>query len=286
MGDIRTTTRFEPGLIQGVGLGLRTPHYSTIEETKPNVAWFEVLIDNYIAAGGPPLLHLERIREDYPVTFHGVGLSLGSTDPLNLSYLKQLKLRIRQFEPAWVSDHLCWTSVGGRYCHELMPMPYIDEAIRLVVTRIQQVQDFLQQRILIENVSSYLCYTVSAMDEWEFLSAIACEADCDILLDINNIYVSACNHSIDADRYLSAIPSERVRELHLAGYEDMGTHLLDTHGEPVHDEVWELYAKALLKFGAVPTLIEWDNNIPVFPRLQAEGEKAAMMMRRLCDEIA
>jgi uncharacterized protein (UPF0276 family) len=286
MGDFQTETRFEPGLIQGVGLGLRTPHYSTIENNKPNVAWFEALIDNYIAPGGIPLLHLERIRQDYAVTFHSVGMSLGSTDPLNWQYLKQLKQRIQQFSPAWISDHLCWTSVGGRYSHELMPMPYTDEAIRLLISRIQQVQDFLQQRILIENVSSYLRYAASAMQEWDFLSAIASEADCDILLDINNIYVSACNHGIDADKYLSSVPTERVREMHLAGYEDMGTHLLDTHGEPVHDAVWELYYQALLRFGPIPTLVEWDNNIPAFSRLLAEGEKAKSMMRRVCDEVA
>ena len=286
MGDLQTESRFEPGLIQGVGLGLRTPHYSTIENNKPNVAWFEVLIDNYMAAGGTPLLHLERIRQDYAVTFHGVGMSLGSTDPLSWQYLKQLKQRIQQFSPAWVSDHLCWTSVGGRYSHELMPMPYTDEAIRLMIVRIQQVQDFLQQRILIENVSSYLRYAVSAMQEWDFLVTIATEADCDILLDINNIYVSARNHGIDAEHYLSSVPPARVREMHLAGYEDMGTHLLDTHGEPVHDAVWELYNQALLKFGPVPTLVEWDNNIPAFSRLQAEGEKARKMMSRVCDEVA
>jgi len=286
MGDIQTESRFEPGLIQGIGLGLRTPHYSTIENNKPNVAWFEVLIDNYMAAGGTPLLHLEKIRQDYAVTFHGVGMSLGSTDPLNWQYLKQLKQRIRQFSPAWVSDHLCWTSVEGRYSHELMPMPYTDEAVRWVIERIQQVQDFLQQRILIENVSSYLRYTVSAMQEWDFLVAIADEADCDILLDINNIYVSACNHGIDAGLYLASVPTTRVREMHLAGYEDRGTHLLDTHGEPVHDAVWELYHKALSRFGPVPTLIEWDNNIPAFSRLQAEGEKARKMMSEVCDEVA
>jgi uncharacterized protein (UPF0276 family) len=167
-----------------------------------------------------------------------------------------------------------------------MPVPYTDEAVRLLITRIQQVQDYLGQRILIENVSSYLNYVESVMQEWEFLSVIAAEADCDILLDINNIYVSAVNHGLDAEIYLQAVPAERVREMHLAGYEDMGTHLLDTHGEPVHDMVWELYGAALQRFGQVPTLIEWDNNIPDFEILMAEGQKAGILMSRICDELA
>lgn len=278
--------QFVAGLIQGVGLGLRTPHYSTIETSRPDVPWFEVLIDNYMAEGGIPLLHLEKIRQNYAITFHGVGMSLGSSDPLNWQYLKKLKQRIHDFSPAWVSDHLCWTSVSGRYSHELMPLPYTDEAIRLLIVRIQQVQDFLQQRILIENVSSYLRYTTSVMQEWEFLSAIVNEADCDILLDINNIFVSASNHNVDAMQYLSSVPAARVREMHLAGYEDMGTHLLDTHGEPVHDGVWDLYRQALQLIGPVPTLVEWDNNIPSFSRLQEEGSKARSIMEELCYESA
>jgi uncharacterized protein (UPF0276 family) len=286
MENMQTVDQFVAGPIQGIGLGLRTPHYTYIEQQRPDVSWFEVLIDNYLAPGGLPLDHLETIRQDYPMTFHGVGMSLGSTDPLNRVYLEKLKQRITEFSPAWVSDHLCWTSVGGHYSHELMPIPYTDEAVRLLITKIQQVQDFLGQRILIENVSSYLNYVESAMQEWEFLSVIAAEADCDILLDINNIYVSAVNHGQDAKSYLQAVPPERVREMHLAGYEDMGTHLLDTHGEPVHEAVWELYRSALQRFAQVPTLIEWDNNIPDFEILMAEGEKAGALMAKVCDAVA
>lgn len=278
--------RFEPGPIQGIGLGLRTPHYTYIEQNKPSVSWFEVLIDNYLAPGGMPLVHLEQIRQDYEVTFHGVGLSLGSTDALNTEYLKKLKQRINEFSPAWVSDHLCWTSVGGRYSHELLPMPYTDEAIRLLISRIQQVQDYLGQRILIENVSSYMSYAESVMQEWEFLALIATEADCDILLDINNIYVSAINHQQDADAYLDHVPKSRVREMHLAGFEDMGTHLLDTHSRPVHPSVWDLYHKALQRFGQVPTLIEWDNDIPEFEILMAEASKAGRMMSEVSHAVA
>jgi len=264
--------------IQGVGLGLRTPHYHVIESTKPAVPWFEVLIDNYMQSGRLPLYHLGKIAQDYQLTFHGVGMSLGSADTLNMEYLAILKQRIKEFKPAWVSDHLCWTSIAGRHSHELLPLPYTDEAIKIVSDKIVRVQDYLGQRILIENVSSYLTYTDSLMMEWEFLNNIVSEADCDILLDINNIYVSAVNHQIDANAYLQSIPADRVREIHLAGYEDMGTHLLDTHSRPVYEPVWELYNTALARFGKVPTLIEWDNDIPEFDVLLAEAEKARVHM--------
>ncbi|NOY65821.1 MAG: DUF692 domain-containing protein [Gammaproteobacteria bacterium] len=276
----------DESFIQGVGLGLRTPHYHFIESTRPDVAWFEVLIDNYMQPGGSPLYHLERIARDYALTFHGVGMSLGSADPLNMDYLGILKQRINEFKPAWVSDHLCWSSVAGCHGHELLPLPYTEEAVALVIEKIRQVQDYLGQRILIENVSSYLTYTDSQMPEWEFLNIIACEADCDILLDINNIYVSSVNHNLDAELYLQSVPVDRVREMHLAGYEDAGTHLLDTHSRPVYDPVWDLYRKALRLFGTVPTLIEWDNDIPEFDILVAEADKARSCMRDLKNAVA
>lgn len=274
------------GPIQGVGLGLRTPHYQLIESTRPDVPWFEVLIDNYMQPGGSPLYHLRKISQDYAVTFHGVGMSLGSTDPLDMQYLGILKQRIDEFRPAWISDHLCWTSVAGCHGHELLPLPYTDEAILLVIEKIRQVQDFLGQRILIENVSSYLTYADSQMPEWEFLNIIASEADCDILLDINNIYVSSVNHKLDAITYLQSVPVDRVREMHLAGFEDAGTHLLDTHSRPVYEPVWDLYRHALKLFGGVPTLIEWDNDIPEFDILKAEADKASRYMSELKHAIA
>ncbi len=266
--------------IQNTGVGLRAPHFQHIMEHKPKIPWFEILIDNYLG-GGPAIYQLEKIRNDYPITFHGVGMSLGSTDKLNLSYLKKLKQRICDFEPVHISDHLCWTSLGGHYAHDLLPLPYITQSIKTVVNHIHQVQDYLGQRILIENVSSYLSYKQSVMNEWEFLVSVAEQADCNILLDINNIAVSAHNHNLNAETYLNAIPIERVKEFHLAGYEDMKTHLLDTHSEPVHQAVWELYKKALHRFGAVPTLIEWDNNIPEFSVLSTEADKANSYQQQL-----
>jgi len=259
--------------IRNTGVGLRAPHFQHIMEFKPEIPWFEILIDNYLG-GGPALYQLEQICDHYPITFHGVGLSLGSTDELNKSYLKILKQRINDFKPVHISDHLCWTSIGGHYTHDLLPLPYVTQSITTVVKHIKQVQDYLGQRILIENVSSYLSYKQSVMEEWEFLVTVAEQADCDILLDINNIYVSARNHNINAELYLNAVPVERVKEFHLAGYEDKQTHLLDTHGEPVHPPVWELYKKALNRFGSIPTLIEWDNDIPEFSVLSAEADKA------------
>ncbi len=274
------------GPIQGVGIGLRTPHYGVIQHDKPPVPWFEVLIDNYLGKGGSPLTHLEQVCRDYPVTFHGVGMSLGSTDPLNMDYLKRLKQLVERFEPACVSDHLCWISVGGHYAHDLLPLPYVKQVVDHVAERIQRVQDFIGRRILVENVSSYLTYRPSVMEEWEFLCRVVGAADCDILLDINNIYVSARNHGFDPMDYLRAVPVARVREFHLAGYEDQGEYLLDTHGSVVHAPVWALYRKALAHFGPVPTLIEWDNNIPAFGVLQAEAAKAGAIMDEVCCRAA
>ena len=267
--------------IRGAGIGLRAPFFSALLQDKPTIPWLEVPIDNYMIAGGQALQHLEHIRRDYPITFHGVGMSLGSVDPLNMNYLRQLRQLMRRFEPAWVSDHLCWTSVDGRYLHELLPLHYVDEAVQHVSQRILRAQDFLGRRLLIENVSSYLQFSCSHLQEWEFLAAVAEAADCDILLDINNIHVSACNHHFDARHYLETLPAKRVRELHLAGYEDLGTHLLDTHGAAVHEPVWKLYQQALARFGPLPTLIEWDNDIPPLPVVQAEAARA----QRYLDQV-
>jgi len=266
--------------IKGVGIGLRSQHYQHILDTRPDTPWFEVLIDNYMGAGGQPLDYMERVRADYPVTFHGVGMSLGSDGPLNMAYMKRLREIKHRFQPAWISDHLCWSTSGKHTSNELLPLPYTEEAIRLVADKTQQAQDFLGERLLIENVSSYIAYKDSAMSEWDFVNAVANEADCNTLLDINNIYVSAHNHGFDAQDYLDGIDAKRVREIHLAGYEDQGTHLLDTHGRPVHQPVWSLYEQAINKLGQIPTLIEWDNDIPAFGVLQGEADKATIILNR------
>jgi len=266
--------------LEGVGLGLRACHYSYIESEKPNVPWFEVLSDNYLQEEGPSLTHLETICASYPITLHGVGMSLGSCDPLNQDYLSKLKSLIRLTQPALVSDHLCWTSLGGEYFHELLPLPYTEEAVTHVATRIRQVQDYLEHQIMIENVSNYLAYKHSVLREWEFLQAIADEADCLILLDINNIYVSANNNNFDPNEYLNGINTNRIAQFHLAGYEDRKTHFLDTHGAAISAPVWDLFAKSIQKFGPIPTIIEWDNNIPTFEELQQEAFTAQKLMEQ------
>jgi uncharacterized protein (UPF0276 family) len=258
----------------GFGLGLRVEHYDSILETNPAVDWFELLSENYMVPGGKPLHYLDRIRARYPVVMHGVSLSIGSSDPLNRDYLKSLKELAARAEPAWISDHLCWTGVHGKNMHDLLPLPYTEEAAKHVASRIAQVQDALGRRILIENVSSYLTYSDSAMSEWEFLSEIAQQADCLILLDINNIYVSSFNHGFDPVAYLNGIPRERVQQFHLAGHRNLETHIIDTHDEPIVDPVWQLYETALRRFGPVSTMIERDDNIPPLDELVQELDRA------------
>ena len=273
-------TRNSSASINGAGVGLRSAHYQTVLETLPDVPWFEALTDNYMGNGGLPLYYLEKIREHYPITFHGVGLSLGSLDPLDNQYIQKLKERIKRYQPTLVSDHLCWSSYDGVHGNDLFPMPYSQEALNHMVGRIQQVQDALGQRIVVENVSSYVTFQSDEMTEWEFLSEVVKRADCDLLCDVNNIYVSARNHQFDPIEYLKALPHDRIREIHLAGYEDEGTHLLDTHGEAVHPPVWDLYQKAIELIGPVATLIEWDNNIPAFETLHLEAKKAAQILEQ------
>ena len=263
---------------RGVGLGLRPAHYDHVLTHRPAVSWFEVISENYLGlrggSGGRPLEQLERVRRDYPVSLHGVSMNLGSTDPLDRDYLKKLKALIARVEPAAVSDHLCWTGVGGRNLHDLLPLPYDEDAVAHVAARVREVQDFLGRRLLIENVSSYVAYRHSVMTEWEFLAEVAERADCGILLDVNNIHVSAVNHGFDARAYLAGVPRERVGEMHLAGYSEAEGFLIDTHDHPVSDPVWALYAEAVRRFGAVPTLIEWDDHIPSFERLEQEAARA------------
>lgn len=254
----------------GFGLGLRTEHYQYVLDNKPDVDWFEILSENYMVPGGKPLDNLDRIRADYPMVMHGVSLSIGSTDPLNQSYLKDLKLLAERVEPHWISDHLCWTSVDDTNSHDLLPLPYNEATINHIAGRIRQVQDYLGRQILMENLSSYVTYNESEMTEWEFLNEIARRADCLILLDINNIFVSAHNHHFKPLDYIKGIDTDRVMQFHLAGHSYSGEMIIDTHDEDVCDPVWDLYAKALEHFGAVSTMIERDDNIPEFPELRKE----------------
>jgi uncharacterized protein len=265
----------------GFGLGLRVDHYETIFNERPAVDWFEALTENYLVPGGKPLHHLMRIREHYPMVMHGVSMSIGSAEPLDRSYLAQVKALARRLEPAWISDHLCWTGVGGKNLHDLMPLPYTDEALQHVAQRVRTVQDILGRRILLENVSSYVTFRDSRLAEWDFLRAVAEEADCLILLDVNNIYVSSINHEFDPRDYLAAMPLERVQQIHLAGHQNHGDYLIDTHDHPVPDPVWALYADAVRRFGRVSTMIERDANIPPLAELQAELTAA----RRCADAV-
>ncbi len=258
----------------GHGVGLRRDHFDRVLSGPTHIDWFEVISENFMVRGGRALDVLTRVRERYPVVLHGVSLSIGSTDPLDETYLDNLADLARRVEPAWVSDHLCWTSVGGHQAHDLLPLPYTEKALDHVVRRIVRVQERLGRPIAIENVSSYVAYKHSVMPEWEFLAAVAERSGCGILLDVNNIYVSARNHGFAPGTYLEGIPPAKVWQFHLAGHSNKGDYLLDTHDHPVADPVWDLYAAALRRFGPVSTLIEWDDNIPDFERLEQESERA------------
>ncbi len=268
----------EPAL--GFGLGLRVEHYADILAHRPQVDWFEALTENYLVPGGKPLHNLMRIREHYSMVLHGVSLSIGSTAPLDRAYLTQLKALAARVEPKWISDHLCWTGVAGKNTHDLLPLPYTEEALDHVAERVRIVQDILGRRILLENVSSYVSFRDSPLTEWEFLSEIAVRADCLILLDVNNIYVSSVNHEFAAHDYLNAVPVDRVQQIHLAGHENHGDYLIDTHDHPVPDPVWELYAAAVRRFGNVSTMIERDDNIPVLAELCAELDMARAVAKQ------
>ena len=264
----------------GFGLGLRPEYYQGVLDTAPPVDWFEITSENYMVEGGRPRYYLDQVKERYPLVMHGVSLSIGGTDPLDTDYLSRLKALAGHVQPAWISDHLCWTGQGGHNLHDLMPLPYNDEAVRHVAERVRQVQDVLGQRILLENVSSYLTYRHSQMSEWEFYSAVAEEADCLMLLDINNIYVSAVNHGFDPQDYLQGVPVERVWQFHLAGHTDYGDFIIDTHDQPIVEPVWALYESALERFGAVSTMIERDDNMPPFEELLAELAEARAIGER------
>jgi len=265
------------------GIGLRAPHHDELVRTLPHVGWLEAHSENYFADGGAQIEALETLRAHYPLSLHSVGLSLGTADDLDVEHLARLRGLVRRMEPGLVSDHLCWGSVGGRFSNDLLPLPYTEEAMRHMIRRISQVQDYLGRQILIENVSSYLEFTCSEMTEWEFLAGVARESGCGILLDVNNIYVSACNHGFDAAGYLDAMPAGLVREYHVAGHtaveRDGAQILIDTHSAPVCDAVWDLYREALHRFGPQPTLVEWDSELPELAVLVAEAERADTHMQ-------
>lgn len=265
----------------GIGLGLRTPHFQTILDTSPPIDWFEIISENFMVPGGKPKYFLHQIRERYPMAMHGVSLSIGSTDPINTNYLKALKQLIDEVNPIWVSDHLCWTGVQGTNTHDLLPLPYNETTIKHLVSRIKQVQDYLERPILLENVSSYLTYKDSDMTEWHFYNAVCEQANCYMLLDINNIYVSARNHNFDPEDYLNAVSAERVRQFHLAGHTDYGDYVIDTHDHDVRVEVWQLYQIALKRFGKITTLIERDDHIPPLDELMLEVQQARQLFNNV-----
>ena len=258
----------------GFGLGLRTAHYNALLESPAGAPglpdWFEILSDNYLVPGGKPLAMLDRLRERFPMVMHGVSLSVGAASGLDTAYLDALAALARRVQPLWISEHLCWTGVHGHNLHDLMPLPYTEEALAVVVRQVRQAQDRLGRRILLENVSSYVEFADSQLSEPEFLSAVAEQADCLLLLDVNNVYVSAQNHGFDAWAFIEALPRGRIQQIHLAGHTDHGTHLVDTHDHPVADAVWALYARAIAHLGPVATMIERDDHIPPLPELLAE----------------
>ncbi len=273
------------------GIGLRAPHYHEILDTRPAVGWLEVHPENYFGAGGKPLHILQQLRSDYPLSLHGVGLSMGSTDPLNTVHLDKLKNLIQRFEPGLVSEHLSWGSVDGRHHNDLLPLPYTEEALNHMVDRITQVQDYLGRQILVENVASYLEYQDSTIPEWEFLVELSKRSGCGLLLDVNNIYVNAQNHGFNPETFLFAIPpAAPVQEIHLAGFtidsiEDEQI-LIDTHSQPVCDAVWGLYSKAIKRFGKAPTLIEWDADLPTLEVLSAEARHADLILKAYHEQAA
>ncbi|RDS79483.1 DUF692 domain-containing protein [Dyella monticola] len=270
----------------GYGLGLRVEYYEALLASPPQVQWLEVVSENYMVDGGLPLTWLERFRERFPLVMHGVSMSIGSTDPLDQDYLARLAALAQRIEPAWVSDHLCWTGVQGVNLHDLMPLPYTEEALDHVVSRVKHVQDVLKRRILLENVSSYVSFAQSQLTEWEFIAEVAERSDCLILLDINNVHVSATNHGFSSSDYLRGIPVSRVQQFHLAGYEQGERLIIDTHDAPVSNAVWALYVEAVRRFGRVSTMIERDDHFPPWADLLAELDHARALAEPLLRDAA
>jgi uncharacterized protein len=266
--------RFNSNSDYGIGIGLRIPHYRHIFEHKPTVGWFEIIAENFMVDAGRPLAVLDQILERYRVVQHGVSMYFGSAEPLNREHLRRLKQLVKRTKTPWLTDHLCWGSVDGRYTHDLLPMPYTFEAADLTAGKIREARDFLEVPIAVENVSSYAEFHVSEMTEWQFLNEVVERADCGILLDVNNIYVSSRNHNFDPFEYLNAVPAERVAQIHIAGHSKFEKYILDTHDHPVIDPVWKLYEHAIHRAGTTPTLLEWDDRIPSFDEVHTEALKA------------
>ncbi len=258
----------------GIGVGLRTTHFPTLLRKWPDIDWFEAITENFLDTGGRPLRVLDLVAERYPVVLHGVSLSIGGTDRLDRAYLAKVRALADRVKAVWVSDHVCFTGVAGRNTHDLLPIPYDEATLRHVIGRIRQASDLLGRPLVLENPSSYMEYVSSSMPEWEFIARMAEEADCGLLLDVNNVYISAFNHGFDAETYLDAIPAGRVVQIHLAGHTHKGDYILDTHSDHVVDEVWRLYARLLERTGPVSTLLEWDEEIPPFAVVRAEAMKA------------
>ena len=265
----------------GIGVGLRVPHYRHIIEQRPPMDFFEVISENFMVDGGKPVYHLERVLEHYPVIQHGVSLGIGGPEALDRAYLQRLKALVRKVQPAWVSDHFCWCGAGGAHLHDLLPLPYTWEVVQLVAERARQVQDFLEVPFALENTSSYMAYTASQMSEWQFISEVAERADIGLMFDVNNVYVSAYNHGFDPHAFIAAVPHERIVQIHVAGHTNLGKVIIDTHRGHVIDGVWDLYRETVARTGPVSTLIEWDDEIPEWPVLAAEAEKA----RAIRDEV-
>jgi uncharacterized protein len=272
--------RFNGFTDYGVGIGLRIPHYRHILSEKPTVDWFEIISENYMIDGGRPLHVLDQILDQYKVVQHGVSMYFGSAQPLNREHLKRLKILTHRTKTPWLSDHLCWGSVDGRYTHDLLPIPYTREAVKTTAEKVRQVQDYLEIPVVVENVSSYAEFNDSEMTEWQFLNEVVEAADCGILLDVNNIYVSSQNHEFDPFVYLNSVPAERVAQIHIAGHSKYEKYILDTHDHPVIDPVWRLYERAIERCGPVATLLEWDDNIPTFDEVHAEALKANRYLDR------
>ena len=268
----------------GCGIGLRAFYYQEILEKLPAIDWFEIITEDYLVPGGRPHYYLDQVRQHYPIVMHGVSLSIGGTDPLNFDYLTKVKQLAQRIEPKWISDHFCWTGVNHLNMHDLLPLPYTEEAVNHIVSRIDQVQEFLDRQIALENVSSYITYNESSMSEWEFIKTIVQRAGCKILLDVNNIYVSSLNHSFDPYEFLNDVPVDCVQQFHLAGHTNKGEHLIDTHDMPIIEPVWDLYAAALRRFGKISTLIERDDNFPALDELLAELNRAKQTVKSICDE--
>lgn len=272
--------------LNGFGLGLRTEHYRDFVESPWQVDWLEIISENYLVAGGKPLYYLDRIRRDYPMVMHGVSLSIGSCDALDSAYLRQLRALVDRVEPAWVSDHLCWTGTGSLNLHDLLPLPYTEATLRQLEPRVAQVQEALGQPLLLENVSSYVRYRADEMSEWEFIRELVRRTGCELLLDVNNVYVSSVNHHFNPHTFIDAMPLTAVRQIHLAGHEEHGRYLIDTHDQPICEAVFNLYLYTVKRLGSIPTMIERDDNIPPLAELIAELDCVRALAQRIQTEQA